>query len=57
MNSDISSKIVLLKPKFFEGGKNNNIKEDILEKIWSDWQSFAAYAFNKSHSTCYSLIA
>ena len=47
----------LLKPKFFEGGKNNNIKEDILEKIWADWQSFAAYAFNKSHSTCYSLIA
>ena len=47
----------LLKPKFFEGGKNNNIKLDILENIWSDWQSFAAYAFNKSHSTCYSLIA
>ena len=46
-----------LKPKFFEGGQKNNIKFNILEKIWSDWQSFAAYAFNKSHSTCYSVIA
>ncbi len=47
----------LLKPKFFEGGKNNKIDEKLLEKIWTDWQAFAAYAFNKSHSTCYSLIA
>jgi len=46
-----------LKPKFFNGGQKNNIKSNILEKIWSDWQSFAAYAFNKSHSTCYSVIA
>ena len=46
-----------LKPKFFEGGQKNIIKSNILEKIWSDWQSFAAYAFNKSHSTCYSVIA
>ena len=46
-----------LKPKFFNGGEKNKIKSTILEKIWSDWQSFAAYAFNKSHSTCYSLIA
>ena len=46
-----------LKPKFFNGGEKNKIKSTILEKIWSDWESFAAYAFNKSHSTCYSLIA
>ena len=46
-----------LKPKFFNGGQKNNIKSNVLEKIWSDWQSFAAYAFNKSHSTCYSVIA
>lgn len=46
-----------LKPKFFNGGEKNKIKTTTLDKIWSDWQSFAAYAFNKSHSTCYSLIA
>ena len=46
-----------LQPKFFEGGKKNNINKEKLEKIWQDWQSFAEYAFNKSHSTCYSSIA
>ena len=28
-----------------------------LNKIWKDWEAFAEYAFNKSHSTCYALIA
>ena len=28
-----------------------------LEKIWTDWEAFASYAFNKSHSTCYAWIA
>ena len=28
-----------------------------VEKIWTDWEAFASYAFNKSHSTCYALIA
>jgi DNA polymerase III alpha subunit len=27
------------------------------EKIWKDWEAFAEYAFNKSHSTCYAWIA
>jgi len=45
-----------LKPKFLKGGKKNGHNEEILEKIWKDWQAFASYAFNKSHSTCYALI-
>lgn len=44
-------------PKFIEGGKNNNLDEEKLNKIWKDWEAFAEYAFNKSHSTCYALIA
>ncbi len=44
-------------PKFLEGGKKNNLDEDKLNKIWKDWEAFAEYAFNKSHSTCYALIA
>lgn len=44
-------------PKFIEGGKKNNLDEDRLNKIWNDWKAFAEYAFNKSHSTCYALIA
>jgi len=46
-----------MKSKFIEGCKKNNHPEDICEKIWKDWEAFAQYAFNKSHSTCYSLVA
>src|SRR5260221_2182224 len=46
-----------MKDKFIAGCKKNNNNERIAEKIWKDWEAFAQYAFNKSHSTCYSLIA
>jgi len=46
-----------LKPKFIEGCAANNIVEKTAEKIWKDWEAFASYAFNKSHSTCYAYIA
>ena len=46
-----------MRPKFIEKGKAKGHAEDKLAKIWKDWEAFAAYAFNKSHSTCYALIA
>ena len=46
-----------MKGKFIDGGLSNSHPPDKLEKIWSDWESFAEYAFNKSHSTCYGLVA
>jgi len=46
-----------MKSKFIEGCKKNNHDERIAEKVWKDWEAFAQYAFNKSHSTCYSLVA
>ncbi len=46
-----------MKPKFIEGGKKNGHDPKILDKIWSDWEKFASYAFNKSHATCYSWVA
>ena len=46
-----------MKPKFIEGGKKNGHDPKILEKIWSDWEAFASYAFNKSHAACYSWVA
>ena len=42
---------------FIEGGIKNGHPEDKLGKIWKDWEAFAMYAFNKSHSTCYALVA
>ncbi len=46
-----------LKPKFLDGGEAKGHPRTVLEKIWKDWEAFAAYAFNKSHSTCYAWIA
>lgn len=46
-----------MKSKFIEGCRKNNHPEEVCEKIWKDWEAFAQYAFNKSHSTCYSLVA
>ena len=57
-----------LKGKFVEGCKNNpdfvqgakekgKDVEELVNKIWGDWEAFASYAFNKSHSVCYAYIA
>ena len=46
-----------MKPKFIDGGVKNGHDPKILDKIWSDWEKFASYAFNKSHATCYSWVA
>jgi DNA polymerase III subunit alpha len=46
-----------MKPKFVEQAQQKGHAADKLEKIWKDWEAFAAYAFNKSHSTCYSVVA
>ena len=46
-----------MKPAFIAGGAERGHAEAPLEKIWKDWEAFASYAFNKSHSTCYAWIA
>ena len=56
MGKKIFALLQKLKPQFIDGGKSNGHPEEILEKIWKDWEAFAAYAFNKSHSTCYAWI-
>jgi DNA polymerase-3 subunit alpha len=46
-----------MKPKFISQAAAKGHSEEKLEKIWKDWEAFAEYAFNKSHSTCYAWIA
>lgn len=46
-----------MKGKFIDGGLSNAHPPDKLEKIWTDWEAFAEYAFNKCHATCYGLVA
>lgn len=53
-NRDLMEKF---KDKIIEGGAKNGVAQAVVEKIWADWQKFAEYAFNKSHATCYALVA
>lgn len=46
-----------MKPKFVEQAAAKGHDATVLEKIWKDWEAFASYAFNKSHSTCYAWVA
>jgi DNA polymerase-3 subunit alpha len=57
MGKKIFALLQKLKPQFLDGCAKNGHDTKIAEKIWADWEEFAAYAFNKSHSTCYSVVA
>ncbi|MFD1094821.1 DNA polymerase III subunit alpha [Salegentibacter chungangensis] len=57
MGKKIFALLEQLKPKFLDGGEEKGHPREVLEKIWKDWEAFASYAFNKSHSTCYAWIA
>lgn len=46
-----------MKAQFLEGAQAKGHPADKLDKIWTDWEAFAQYAFNKSHSTCYAFVA
>ena len=46
-----------MKTQFVDGATAKNHPLEKLEKIWTDWEAFAQYAFNKSHSTCYAFVA
>lgn len=46
-----------MKGQFIDGAVAKGHDPKICEKIWSDWEDFAQYAFNKSHSTCYAYVA
>ena len=57
MGKKIFALLEKLKPQFLNGGEKLGHPVAVLEKIWKDWEAFASYAFNKSHSTCYAYIA
>ncbi len=46
-----------MKAQFISGASAKSFPPEKLEKIWTDWEAFAQYAFNKSHSTCYAFVA
>ncbi len=68
MGKKLPDQMAKLKAKFEEGCKKNEgfmkgcaqldkNPDFVIEKIWKDWEAFASYAFNKSHSVCYANLA
>jgi DNA polymerase III subunit alpha len=57
MGKKLIDVLAKMKPKFIEQASAKGHDAKVLEKIWKDWEAFASYAFNKSHSTCYAWIA
>ncbi len=68
MGKKIGSLMFELKENFVRGCQTNTTfldeceqvgksPGDVIEKIWKDWESFASYAFNKSHSVSYAYVA
>ena len=57
MGKKIKAMMDDLYPKFVDGCITNGHNKKAVEKVWKDWEAFAAYAFNKSHSTCYAVLA
>lgn len=46
-----------MKAQFMAGCKENGHDLKMCDKVWTDWEAFASYAFNKSHATCYAFVA
>jgi len=57
MGKKIASLMSQMKVKFIEGSVKNGVDRKIAEKVYKDFETFAQYAFNKSHSACYALIS
>lgn len=58
MGKKIAALMGEMKTKFIAGCKSHSgIEEPLAEKIWKQYQDFAAYGFNKSHAGCYAWIA
>ena len=47
----------IYKPKFINGCLNNNVNEDVANKLWSDIENASEYSFNKAHCYSYSAVA
>jgi DNA polymerase-3 subunit alpha len=57
ISKKIKELMVTVYEKFKNGAMANGVSEVIVNKIWNNWESFADYAFNKSHAACYAYIA
>ncbi len=57
MGKKIAALMKEMREKFVEGSVKNGVEKKVANKIFDDFEAFAQYAFNKSHSACYAMIA
>ncbi|KAF0208435.1 MAG: DNA polymerase III alpha [Actinobacteria bacterium] len=46
-----------LKPEFIRGAAERGYDPRVAERVWTDIEAFAQYAFNKSHAAAYGLVS
>ncbi len=57
ISKKIAEKIKKHRSKFVEGASKGDIPRETAEQIFTDWEEFARYGFNKSHAADYGVIA
>lgn len=57
MGKKIAKLMAEMRVKFIDGSVKNGVPKDKAEAIFTQFEEFAAYGFNKSHAACYALIA
>jgi len=57
MGKKIAKLMAEMKAKFVLGSVKKGVDKAIAEEIFTQFEEFAAYGFNKSHAACYALIA
>jgi len=57
ISKKIAAKVKKHRAKFVKGASENGIPKETAELIFTDWEEFARYGFNKSHAADYGVIA
>ncbi len=57
MGKKIAEVLAKMRVAFIDGSMGNGVPRETAEKVFTDFEHFAEYAFNKSHAACYALIA
>lgn len=57
MGKKIAKLMKQMRVKFVEGSVKNKVDKQLAEKIFTEFEEFAAYGFNKSHAVGYALVA
>lgn len=57
MGKKIAKLMAEMRMKFIDGSVANGVKKETAEAIFTQFEEFAAYGFNKSHAACYAIIA